>query len=155
MVRFLIPLAWFGLLVYLATSYYGYLVVPGSDDVGEHLITALLSAAPLLLVYLCLPLYLWGTRRLVARSAAADSSLEQRYRTVTRRTLVACGLGAATLVGLFFTGYQTQIGYWESPVGHHWISWGTFAAQVWAVSVLSRTVAGGERLLQEVGASEV
>jgi hypothetical protein len=153
MVRFLIPVGWLGIALLIASSYFGYQVIPGSDDIGAHLITSLMSAAALLLEYLCLTLYLLGTRRLVRRSHSAGGELDTRYRTVTRKTLIACALGSAPLIGLFATGLPTYVGRWE-PGAHHVLFFVGLACQLIAQGWLLGLIGKGEGLLGEVAAAE-
>ncbi|MBZ0114320.1 MAG: hypothetical protein K8J08_17795, partial [Thermoanaerobaculia bacterium] len=127
--------------------------VPGSDDIGAHLVTSLMSAAALLLGYFCLTLYLIGTRRLVRRSRSGGSGLEAQYRAVTRKILIACCIGAVPLIGLFATGLPTYIGRWE-PGAHHMLFFVALVCQLIAQGWLFGLIGRGERLLGEVAIAE-
>ena len=153
MVRVLIPLGWFGVVILVYASYSGYGVEPGSNQVGNHILSALLSAAPLLMVYLCLLIYLVGTRRLVRDSSSRGGDLENRYRSTTTGSLAACTIGAVPLVLLFASGLPTHTGKVE-PLLHSVLSYVALLCQLIALTWLGRSVGRGERLLGEVAAAE-
>lgn len=154
MIRAILVVGWVGLALLLATAANGYRLV-GEDTAQQHLTLALFPTAALLFADLCVLVYLFGTLRLVRRTAA-ELQLAADWMEAHRRLVLTASIwpaAGAVLVGLLFgSGFAAYTVAWPRWVHHAGFMVTTLVHLVFLLQS-GRALRAGESRLAAFGAA--
>lgn len=154
MIRRLLQLGWLAMVGLVAAGITGYLVISGSDEIPEHLLSALVAFGCSSLVFLCTLFYLLGMGRIVDRTVRGQglpTRFAERHRVLRRKGRFWTLVGLLAVVAVSLTGYPTHLGRWE-PRLHHLLFYGALLAVGLALWRLGPLVREEEELVQALGA---